>query len=256
MTTADRFTYGGTTGNQPPTVAQPASATPNPVTGTTTTLRSSAPTTAARRTWATPGRQQRNPGRGPAFSANGTNAAKNTVVTFNRAGAYTFQVTITDSGGLTVASTVNVTVNQTFTSIVVSPSSVTLPNRGKQQFTAQALDQFSLALALAAEFHMVEAERPRIDQQDRPVHRTLERHGDGHHPGQGRRQDRQGDGHDRDCEFLCRASSIGDHSKRGPKSQGEVPHHDRLGTEKARGDSQYRHPVSFSTTILGLIDDP
>ena len=38
VTTADRFTYGGTTGNQPPTVAQPASATPNPVTGTTTSL--------------------------------------------------------------------------------------------------------------------------------------------------------------------------------------------------------------------------
>ena len=69
------------------------------------------------------------------------------VATFNRAGAYTFQVTITDSGGLTVASSVNVTVNQTFTSIVVSPSSVTLPDRGKQQFTAQALDQFSQALA-------------------------------------------------------------------------------------------------------------
>ena len=36
VTSADRFTYGGTTGNQPPTVAQPASATPSPVTGTTT----------------------------------------------------------------------------------------------------------------------------------------------------------------------------------------------------------------------------
>ena len=68
-------------------------------------------------------------------------------MTFNRAGAYTFQVTITDSGGLTVTSTVNVTVNQTFTSIVVSPSSVSLPDRGKQQFAAQALDQFGQALA-------------------------------------------------------------------------------------------------------------
>ena len=73
-------------------------------------------------------------------------------MTFNRAGAYTFQVTITDSGGLTVASTVNVTVNQTLTSIVVSPSTVTLPDRGKQQFTAQALDQFSQALAIQPAF--------------------------------------------------------------------------------------------------------
>ena len=73
-------------------------------------------------------------------------------MTFNRAGAYTFQVTITDSGGLTVTSSVNVTVNQTLTSIVVSPSTVTLPDRGKQQFTAQALDQFSQPLATQPSF--------------------------------------------------------------------------------------------------------
>ena len=153
VTTADQFTYGGTTGNQPPTVAQPASATPSPVTGTTTTLSVLGADDGGESNLVYAWQATAEPsGASPVFSANGTNAAKNTVVTFNRAGAYTFQVTITDSGGLTVASTVNVTVNQTFTSIVVSPSSVTLPDRGKKQFKAQALDQFGAALASQPNF--------------------------------------------------------------------------------------------------------
>src|SRR5262249_35125965 len=44
-------------------------------------------------------------------------AAKNTVVTFDRAGAYTFLVTVRDVQALTVTSSVNVTVNQTLTTI-------------------------------------------------------------------------------------------------------------------------------------------
>ena len=42
----------------------------------------------------------------PTFSANGSNAAKNTTATFSKAGSYTFQVTITDAGGLTATSSV------------------------------------------------------------------------------------------------------------------------------------------------------
>src|SRR5262249_40577248 len=38
VTAVDRFTYSGSTGNQPPTVAQAASASPSPVSGTTTSL--------------------------------------------------------------------------------------------------------------------------------------------------------------------------------------------------------------------------
>jgi hypothetical protein len=70
-------------------------------------------------------------GASPSFSANGTNAAKNIVVTFNRAGSYSFRVTITDAGGLSVTSDVSVPVSQTFTSIVVTPATVTLSHRGK-----------------------------------------------------------------------------------------------------------------------------
>ena len=58
------------------------------------------------------------------FSANGSNAAKNTTATFSKAGTYTFTVTITDPGGLTATSSVSVTVNQTVSAIAVSPASV------------------------------------------------------------------------------------------------------------------------------------
>src|SRR5262249_60081318 len=91
-------------------------------------------------------------GANPAFSANGTNAAKNTVVTFNRAGAYTFRVTVTDAGDLTATSSVNITANQTLTSILVTPTAVTLVDGASQQFTAQALDQFSQPLTAQPTF--------------------------------------------------------------------------------------------------------
>jgi hypothetical protein len=153
VTTADQFTYGGSTGNQAPTIAQPASAAPNPVTGTTANLsvlgaddEGEANLTYTWQATADPA------GASPAFSANGTNAAKNTVVTFDRAGAYTFLVTVTDAGGLTATSSVNVTVNQTLTSILVTPTAVTLVDGARQQFTAQALDQFSQPLAAQPSF--------------------------------------------------------------------------------------------------------
>jgi hypothetical protein len=153
VTTADQFTYSGSIGNQPPTVAQPATASPNPVTGTTTNLSVLGADDGGEAnltyTWQATTKPS---GANPAFSINGTNAAKNSVVTFDRAGAYTFQVTITDSGALTVTSSVNVTVNQVFTSIIVTPPSVTLVFGAKQQFTAQALDQFSQPLATQPSF--------------------------------------------------------------------------------------------------------
>jgi len=62
----------------------------------------------------------------PAFSVNGSNAAKNTTASFTQAGSYTLQVKITDPGGLTTTSNVVVTVNQTLTSIAVSPATAAL----------------------------------------------------------------------------------------------------------------------------------
>ncbi len=150
--TADQFTYSSTS-NQPPTVAQPATATPNPVSGTTTALSvlgaDASGEASLTYTWVALTLPS---GANPTFSANGTNAAKNTTVTFNRAGTYGFQVTITDQSGQSVTSSVTVTVNQTLTKITVSPSTITLKRGSQQQFSAIAFDQFGQELVTQPTF--------------------------------------------------------------------------------------------------------
>jgi hypothetical protein len=144
---ADRFTYGQGGTNQPPTVATPAAASPSTVTGKTTALSvlgaDDGGEAALTYTWIMTSGPA---GASPTFSANGTNAAKNSTVTFNRAGGYVFQVTITDAGGLTTTSSVSVTVLQTLTTIKLTPSSATVRRGGKVQFSATAYDQFAIAL--------------------------------------------------------------------------------------------------------------
>ena len=138
-----------------PTVATPAAATPGAVTGTSTALSVlgadvDTGESSLTYTWAAttlPGRAA-----APMFSANGTNAAKNTTATFSQAGNYVFTVTIRDPGGLTTSSNVGVTVSQTLTSIAVSPATVTLNENQAQQFSATALDQFGNALASQPSF--------------------------------------------------------------------------------------------------------
>jgi hypothetical protein len=133
--------------NAAPTVATAAAATPSPVTGTTTALSAlgadDAGETALTYTWATTG----TPPAAVAFSANGTNAAKSTTATFTKAGSYSLQVTIRDAGGLTVTSAASVTVNQTTTTVTVSPASAAVNLNGTQPFTASANDQFGAAMA-------------------------------------------------------------------------------------------------------------
>ena len=140
------------TSNQAPTIATPASANPNPVTGTTTALSVLGADDAGEANltyrWATTG----TPPASVTFSANGSNAAKNTTATFAKAGSYTFQATVTGAGGLTATSSVSVTVNQTFTSIVVSPTSATVNTSATQQFTATARDQFAASLTTQPTF--------------------------------------------------------------------------------------------------------
>jgi hypothetical protein len=142
---------GGTSGttSSPPTVASPASASPSLVTGTTTNLSVLGADVNGESTLTYTWSATTVPtgASAPSFSINGTNAAKNTTATFAMAGNYTFQVVITDQAGLSVTSSVNVTVQQTFTSISVTPGSVTLKNGATQQFSATARDQFGLAMA-------------------------------------------------------------------------------------------------------------
>ena len=134
---------------QPPTVATPAAASPSPVTGTTTNLSvlGADGLGAADLTYTWAATTLPAGAAPPTFSANGTTAAASTTATFTRAGTYGFTVTIVDEAGLSTTSTVNVTVNQTATSLAVSPVSTTVPAAGQVQCTATADDQFGNAMA-------------------------------------------------------------------------------------------------------------
>ena len=128
--------------SQAPTVATEATAVPSSVTGTTASLSVLGDDAGGESdltyTWSTIGI----PPSPVSFSANGSNAAKNTTVTFSAAGSYAFQVAISDTDGLTTTSTVVVDVAPTLTSLSVSPSSAALAGGATQQFTAVAYDQF------------------------------------------------------------------------------------------------------------------
>src|SRR5207253_1469431 len=108
--------------NSPPTVATPAAASPNPVTGITTNLSVLGADDGGEAnltyTWATTG----NPPAAVTFSANGTNAARNVVATLTKAGSYSFQVTIKDQGNLSVTSSVSERKSTRLNSSHVAPS--------------------------------------------------------------------------------------------------------------------------------------
>ncbi|HSN14652.1 MAG TPA: malectin domain-containing carbohydrate-binding protein, partial [Anaeromyxobacteraceae bacterium] len=136
----------------PPTVATAASASPNPATGTSTSLSVLGADDGGEAglvyTWSVLG----TPPSPVAFSANGTNAAKNTTATFGAAGSYALQATIRDADGQTATSGVTVTVAQTATGIAVAPASATVLTGATQKFTASAYDQFGRALSTQPTF--------------------------------------------------------------------------------------------------------
>jgi hypothetical protein len=76
------------------------------------------------------------------FSVNGSNAAKNSVATFTRAGTYNLQCNIRDTSGLTVTSSVSVAIKQVLNRLSVSPNSTTISTGGTQQFSCAGTDQF------------------------------------------------------------------------------------------------------------------
>jgi hypothetical protein len=139
----------GAGSNAAPTVATPASASPSPVTGSTTALAvlgaDDQGEGALTYTWSTTG----TPPAPVTFSANGTNAAKATTATFAAAGTHAFQVTIRDAGGLTASSAVSVTVTQTSSSLAVAPATATVAPGQTQQFSVTARDQFGAIIAPA-----------------------------------------------------------------------------------------------------------
>lgn len=130
-----------------PSVVTPASAVPNPVSGTNTSLSVMGADNAGEAnltyTWSTTGATPS----AVTFSANGNNAAKSAVATFSAAGTYGFQVVIANQLGLSVTSSVVVEVSPSPTSLLVSPSSAIIGLNGTQQFTAVVNDQFANPLA-------------------------------------------------------------------------------------------------------------
>jgi beta-galactosidase len=130
----------------PPTIATPAAATPSLVTATATALSvlgaDDGGESKLTYVWTTTG----TPPAPVSFSVNGTNAAKNSLASFARAGSYTFRVTVQDAGGRTATSSVAVTVTPTLTSIRVSPATAAIPKGATQPFTASAADQFAITL--------------------------------------------------------------------------------------------------------------
>lgn len=126
-----------------PTVATAAAATPSPVNGTTTNLSAlgadDVDTSVLIYTWSAVGTT-------PApvtFNPNGTNAAKNNVATFTKAGVYTLRVTITDTQGGVVTSDVTLTVNQVANgNLAIDPRTVTMDVNTTRAFVTRSSDQF------------------------------------------------------------------------------------------------------------------
>jgi hypothetical protein len=127
----------------PPTISDAAAANPNPSSGTTSNLSVLGADNNVESTliytWSLVSGP---PSGGVSFSLNGSNAAKNTVVTFTRAGSYTLRVQVLDDAGQAVHSDAQVIVSQSPGSISVAPAMASVPIGGMQQFTASALDQF------------------------------------------------------------------------------------------------------------------
>ncbi len=144
--------------NQAPTVTTAAAASPSPVSGTTTTLSvlpaDDGGSVNLTFSWAAIGAPPGPVSFSPVTVVSPTGIGVNflTTATFSKAGAYNLQVTMADPEGRSVTSSVNVTVNQTLTSIAVTPTPVNVADGGTRQFSAVALDQFGNPMAAQPTF--------------------------------------------------------------------------------------------------------
>ena len=124
--------------NTPPVVATPLFATPNPVSGNTTSLSVlGADDGGEANLTHTDGRPST-----VAFSANGTNAAKSVVATFGAPGSYAIMVTITDGGGLTATTAMTV--------VVIAPVVIAINER------VSVTDATGSPIAMAEPIHVVD----------------------------------------------------------------------------------------------------
>jgi alpha-tubulin suppressor-like RCC1 family protein len=129
--------------NAPPTVARPAFAASNPVIGTSTIVSVLGADDNGEANLTYFWDETSTPPKPVTFGTNGTNAAKTTTVSFAQAGNYSLRATIKDGGGLSVTSTVNISVQQSIKTISIRPDNQRVLINTKQLFVASAdSDQF------------------------------------------------------------------------------------------------------------------
>jgi alpha-tubulin suppressor-like RCC1 family protein len=134
--------------NKPPTIAKPAFAASNPVTGTSTIVSALGADDGGEANLTYTWDEASTPPQPVTFGANGTNAAKTTTVSFAKAGTYSLRVTVKDAGNLTVTNTVIVTVQQAVMAISVKPAYQRVLINTTQQFVASAdSDQFGNSIS-------------------------------------------------------------------------------------------------------------
>jgi hypothetical protein len=135
---------GATITLQPPPAIISISAGPNPVTGTTTTLKVAASNSAGGTltySWkvlAAPAGASL-----PTFSAAGS---PTTSATFFQAGSYTFQVTVINQKGSATTATITVIVNSIPAYLLLTPTTPVVQHGRSQQMSLQVEDQFHRAL--------------------------------------------------------------------------------------------------------------
>jgi hypothetical protein len=130
--------------NQAPTVTS-ATITPVPVDGTTGTVSAVATDDGGepvlKYAWTTVSKPSG--ASNPTFSPNNSNAAKTSKVTFKLAGNYTLRVTATDQETLTANRDLSLTVNQTPTTLTISPTSRAYRVRTSLSLGVVVRDQFN-----------------------------------------------------------------------------------------------------------------
>jgi hypothetical protein len=141
------WTYSGTSTSIFPTITSNASATPSPVTGTTTALSVGADSNDGGNDTFDWSLIKTPPGAAtPNFSDNNDTTASSTTATFHKDGTYDFLVIVTNNADNTTFSEVSVVVDQTITSLKLAPHAAQIHTTKHEQFTETAYDQFGHAM--------------------------------------------------------------------------------------------------------------
>ncbi len=131
-----------------PSISKPATANPNPVTGTTAHLDVLGDDAGGESNLTYTWTLQSSPSgaKAPVFSANGTNGAKSITATFFKSGDYVFRCTITNQDDQSVFSDVTVHVLQTATKMRMTPHEQDINLGDTIQYRTTLLDQFNFSM--------------------------------------------------------------------------------------------------------------